>query len=133
MKTLVLIAGAFASAALFVQTTETKTAMGFQQLTAIVPDGPANLKLHLMSSDANGQPVAGKPFSATEEHRTVQTLADGTHIEHSDTNQYARDDQGRTRSEFGPKGFTHAMIRDPVAGVYFDLDTVNKTAHKFPG
>src|SRR6202021_1822966 len=45
-------------------------------------------------------------------------------------NPYYRDDQGRTRNEFGPKGATHVMIHDPVAGYSVDLDFASKTAHK---
>src|SRR5260370_29246110 len=44
-------------------------------------------------------PVAGKPFSATEVRRTVQTLSDGTRVNHSDTTRFYRDAQGRMRAE----------------------------------
>src|ERR1044071_4532962 len=44
-------------------------------------------------------PVVGRPFSATEIRKTVQTLGDGTRLEHSDTTRFYRDGQGRMRAE----------------------------------
>ena len=74
--------------------------------------------------------VTGKPFSATETHRSVQMLANGAKIEHSDSNQFYRDDQGRTRAEQTFDGQTVVVIMDPVKRVVAILDPVKKTAHK---
>src|SRR5581483_3552956 len=68
-------------------------------------------------------PVTGKPFSATEVRRTTQTLADGSHVEQSETAAFARDAQGRMRSANGAK----AMIYDPAAGVIYNLDLATST------
>jgi hypothetical protein len=81
--------------------------------------------------DANGQnrldgqsgPVLGKPFTATEVRHTTQTLADGTHVDRSDTSTFARDDHGRMRTA-GDKAI---LIFDPVAGFNYSLDPYSKT------
>src|SRR5882724_4051165 len=44
-----------------------------------------------------GKTVKDKPFSATEERRTLQGLGDGTRIDKSETDKYYRDGLGRTR------------------------------------
>jgi len=74
--------------------------------------------------------VAGKPFSATETRRTLQVLANGARIEHSDNNQLYRDDQGRTRAEQTFNGKTIIVIMDPVAKSVLILDREAKTARK---
>lgn len=71
-------------------------------------------------------------MSATEEHHTVQVLSDGTRIENTESNAFYRDEQGRTRNEFGPSGATHVMIHDPVAGYSMMLEPESKIAHKMP-
>ena len=77
------------------------------------------------------QAVVGKPFSATEERRTVQTLGDGTQLENSDSNLYYRDSQGRTRVEQTVQGRTRIVITDPVAHTTVVLDpATKKTARK---
>jgi hypothetical protein len=76
------------------------------------------------------QAVAGKPFSATEERKTVQTLGDGTQLENSDSNLFYRDSQGRTRVEQTVQGRTRIVIADPVAQTTVVLDPATKTARK---
>jgi hypothetical protein len=79
------------------------------------------------------------PYSATEESSRVQTLADGTHITQKPrVSKIYRDSQGRTRTEqsfcnFDPNDglvFTIVIIRDPVDGVGYVLDTQNHIAHR---
>jgi hypothetical protein len=74
-----------------------------------------------------GQVVTGSPFSAREERKTVQTLADGTVIESSDTSMLYRDAQGRTRIEQTMQGRTRVSISDPVAGVRLQVDPQERT------
>jgi hypothetical protein len=132
MKTSILIAGALAAAGLFAQGPEPHV-MAFQQLGVAGGPGGGNVTIRAFGPDGpNGQTVAGKPLSATEERHTVQVLADGTHIENTDSNAFYRDEQGRTRSEFGPAGATRVMIHDPVAGYSVMLEPESKTAHKMP-
>jgi hypothetical protein len=76
--------------------------------------------------------VTGKPFSATESRRTVQMLANGTKLESSDSNQFYRDDQGRTRVEQTVNGRTVTVIMDPVARFVMILDRETKSFHKNP-
>jgi hypothetical protein len=76
--------------------------------------------------------VTGKPFSATEVRRTVQMLANGAKLENSDSNQFYRDDQGRTRAEQTVNGRTTIVIMDPVARIVAILDRSAKTVRKTP-
>jgi hypothetical protein len=76
-----------------------------------------------------GQVVVGKPVSATEERKTVQTLADGTLIENSDSDLFYRDAQGRIRVEQSVPG-RMILITDPVTHTTIALDPATKTAHK---
>src|SRR5215471_7842931 len=71
-------------------------------------------------------PVLGRPFSATEVRKTVQTLADGTRLEHSDTSRFYRDGQGRMRVESPNR----VEIFDFVSGVEYDVSQENKTYRK---
>jgi hypothetical protein len=71
--------------------------------------------------------VAGRPFSATEERHSTQTLGDGTHIETSETNKLFRDEEGRTRTE--RKDGTVSIV-DPVAGYSLELNPDDRTAVK---
>lgn len=74
-----------------------------------------------------GSLVTGKPLSATEERHTLQVLGDGTRIENTETNNFFRDDQGRTRTE-RPDG--SAVIQNPVDGFVAELNANTKTVHK---
>ena len=74
--------------------------------------------------------VTGKPFSATETRRTVQPLANGAKIEHSDSNLFYRDDQGRTRAEQTVDGRAIIVIMDPVAKSVIVLNRDQKTAKR---
>lgn len=87
-----------------------------------------------------GPPVKGSPYSATVTTESVQTLANGTKINHKTTASVYRDSEGRTRREqtFGSIGAFRAsgdapqmtFIEDPVAGVRYVLDARNHTAEK---
>jgi len=68
-------------------------------------------------------PVIGKPFSAIEVRRSVQTLNDGTLVENSDTSHFYRDAEGRMRAE-SP---TRAEIIDPVSHLHYDLNPKDKS------
>jgi len=74
--------------------------------------------------------VPGKPFSALETRQSVQTLANGAKIEHSDSNLFYRDDQGRTRAEQSVDGRKTIVIMDPVAHQVTILNPGNKTARR---
>ena len=115
-----MIAGAFAaSAALYGQG---------------APEGPASYQFAVASgpklftySTIGDAVVTGRPFSATEERKSSQTLGDGTHIETTEANRLYRDEQGRTRQERKDGGIS---IYDPVAGFRAQLDPSTKTATK---
>src|SRR5215469_18627513 len=71
-------------------------------------------------------PVIGKPMSGKEVRRHVQTLADGTQVENSETTLFYRDAMGRMRDERE----NEALIYDPVAGCVYHLWKPTKTATK---
>ncbi|MEQ1884861.1 MAG: hypothetical protein ABL967_07350 [Bryobacteraceae bacterium] len=92
---------------------------------------------------SSGTPVKGAPYAADAVTESVQTLADGNRIVSHSSASIARDGQGRGRREqsignLGPlalPGETPRLvtITDPVSGVNYSLDSVNKIATKLPG
>ena len=88
------------------------------------------------------QPVLNAPYSGEQIQEHQQTLADGTHINQVNSRQMMyRDSQGRTRTEramfpmmdkngSGQPSPQVVEIMDPVQGVSYTLDTVNKIAHR---
>ena len=84
---------------------------------------------------------SGAPYSAIGTTETVQTLADGNHIAHTNASHYYRDSSGRTRTELslsavGPftleESSTVVMITDPVAKQRFVLHPEQKRADLLP-
>lgn len=106
------------------------------------PAGPFAERMELMGFEGlnPGKIVKGAPFSATASSETKQTLQDGSNIVRTTSSTLYRDSQGRSRREvtlsgFGPlqtSGTARTMITigDPVAGVHYMLDPVQKVAHK---
>ena len=120
-KLLVLIAGVgLCSAGLHSQTTS--KASSFQPPSWIYSPSPSHGRIEGMQSG----PILGKPFSATEVRRTLQTLSDGTQVDHSDISKFYRDSQGRMRAESPER----VEIFDFVAGLEYDLHPHNKTYQK---
>jgi hypothetical protein len=82
--------------------------------------------------------VKGVPFSADTQTEFTQTLSNGQKIYRKSVATLARDSEGRTRREqtidaIGPyAGTPHQTIsiNDPVAGVNYILDPVNRVASK---
>ncbi len=84
--------------------------------------------------------LKGAPYSADRTTETIQVLADGNRITHSNKSSFARDGEGRTRLDtqiqhFGPVGAaeeaaTSTFINDPVAKASYTLDAKNKIAYK---
>jgi len=101
------------------------------------PGGPGDFAFMHGEFGFAGKVVAGAPYSAQASTQFTQTLADGTHIQRSNTATVARDSQGRTRSEqtvssigrlsaSGGAPKTTVFIHDPVASMSYVLDS---TAH----
>jgi len=126
MKIRLLILAVIAGALLLAQAPPAPPHDWFFQAIGGPEGGPATFHMEAM----HGPTVTGKPLSATEQHHSLQTLADGTRIEKTESNAFYRDEQGRTRVEHTIGGVTHVMIHDPVAGYGIMLDPVNKVAHK---
>jgi len=86
-------------------------------------------------------PRSGAPYSGIGTTETVQTLADGNHIVHTNASHYYRDSSGRTRTELslsavGPftldESSTVVMITDPVAKQRFVLHPEQKRGEVLP-
>ena len=86
-------------------------------------------------------PISGAPYCADMTTTSIQTLADGNQIQHTSKASTCRDSQGRIRSEqYLPEpqgngasaGETVKLItiQDPVAGVSYVLDPIQKVAHR---
>jgi len=143
MKTLLtMLAIPATAAALFAQDTiilaQKKTAEA--QLMAQGPVGmvafsgePGNFQFITHEFSIDGRPVTNAPYSADEKTESVQTLADGTRISNTSTAKVYRDSQGRTRRELTlPNNMTVVTIFDPVAGVNYTYNSMEKIARKMP-
>lgn len=85
-----------------------------------------------------GKIVKGAPYSADVSNETTRTLADGNTIHQTSSGRIYRDGEGRTREEPSlqvlgsavPGGNVPqlAFIYDPVAGVSYVLNLMNRTA-----
>jgi hypothetical protein len=85
-----------------------------------------NTVVHNLRPEGQTGPVLGHPFSATEVRQTRQTLADGTHVNHSDTSAFYRDAQGRMRTQSPER----VIVYDPVARFTYTLDPAHKVYEK---
>ncbi len=128
---MLLAAGLMGAAALLAQTPQQAQVQAmaqqlqqfFQQVQALDAGGRVGVRSPTL-------PAAelGKPFSATITTHTSQTYSDGTIVNHTTTVIQYRDSEGHTRVETDtPNGKTIA-IRDPVAGLVYNLDPAAKTA-----
>ena len=107
------------------------------------PAAGAQMQLEYIVAELGGKVVKGAPYSAEEITETKQVLADGNRIIRKRSAMVYRDGQGRTRREqtlgaVGPlsanarESGQSVVINDPVAGVNYVLDPVNRTARKLP-
>lgn len=121
-----LAMGLACQAALLAQTQP--GAMGFQQADSLAA-GRGGRGINIVPLL---RPEAGKPFSATVTTQTTQTFLDGTHVSQTTSTMQYRDADGRTRIERNGPGDNplNITIRDPVAGVTYNLDPARKTAVK---
>lgn len=103
--------------------------------------GPKGGMFAMSVRDMDVAPVKGAPFCATVVTDHSQTFADGNRIHTNDSSTLCRDSEGRTRREAalnllgaGSEKSAEKLITimDPVAGVRYLLDPVNKVAHKMP-
>jgi hypothetical protein len=103
----------------------------YGNLPSLAPGIPATFSCYAspcqLDEGFGNRVVRGKPFSATEERRSLQVLGDGTRIENTETNRLYRDGEGRTRVEEMNGTVT---IYDPVANLRVELNQATKTARK---
>jgi hypothetical protein len=79
----------------------------------------------------SGKTVKGAPYSAQAVNESVQALADGNRITHTNTSMLYRDSQGRERREESSGGTVRSIfISDPVESVNYALEPRSKMAHK---
>jgi hypothetical protein len=77
--------------------------------------------------------IKGAPYSAQVVVESTQALADGNRIVQRSTGRVYRDSEGRVRREEDRTiGGPSVSIVDPVAGVSFALDVINRVAWKTP-
>jgi hypothetical protein len=121
MKTYAIMAVAGLQAlALQAQTTISASGPVFQYMV----NGPEEVGFKMVNLEGiTGKAVTGRPFSATEQRHTVQTLGDGTKIENDDTDKFFRDDQGRTRVE---RSNGAVILHDPAQGMSAEMNSSNK-------
>lgn len=101
--------------------------------------GHGEMQIMGLEGGKPGVVVTSAPFSGKEVTNQTQTLPDGTHIVRTNTAQFYRDSQGRTRIERTFSGMgpwsggtprTTIEIFDPVANVMYMLDPSTSTATK---
>jgi len=105
--------------------------------------GPGDFAMVRPEFGMAGKVVTGAPYSAQAVTQFNQTLADGNHIQRTNTASVARDSQGRTRTErsvgaIGPLAGSGSaskavFINDPVGGMSYMLDASSHTARQLPG
>jgi hypothetical protein len=71
--------------------------------------------------------IAGAPFSAVAKTESMTLFSDGNRIVRTNTVQYYRDGQGRTRIERGDGPNRVISISDPVSGERYIVRPENKT------
>ncbi len=129
---LVLMSSSLFTSGALSQTVETST----QQSRVTNQHKSCSMSFGPMSVTLVSGPTA--PYSATEEHSSVQTLSDGTHITPKPvTVKIYRDSQGRRRREESlcrgrdddDEGEL-VTILDPVAGFEYILDMQNHITHR---
>jgi len=106
---------------------------------AFAPQG-ATLQFIAAEGGFGGKLVKNAPYTGEGISEFTQTLADGTRIKRQSSSKFARDSEGRTRTEhtigslgpWAPAGEMPivANITDPVAGVVYLLNDKEKTAEK---
>jgi hypothetical protein len=104
--------------------------------------GPGDFAMVRPEFGMAGKVVTGAPYSAQAVTQFTQTLADGNHIQRTNTASVARDSQGRTRTErsvgaIGPLAGSGSaskavFINDPVGAMSYMLDASSHTARQTP-
>lgn len=120
-KAVIISAGVIASAVLYGQSFEP----GTQAYQFAAASSPVNQVFTYTT--IGGPTVTGRPYSASEERKSTQTLGDGTRIETTEANRLFRDERGRTRIERKDGSIS---IYDPVEGFNAELNPATKTATK---
>src|SRR5579872_5044300 len=113
---------------------------GFSSSFSKGPDGASHGTANFNIAPHIPPAITNAPYAGELVTETVQTLADGTHITHTNLGpgqKTWRDSQGRVRTErrIGPQDDPNAASRiseisDPVTGYVYVLDNINRVAHR---
>ena len=102
----------------------------FKIIVPRTPTSPAKLAPH----PATAATIPNAPFSGTRIATGAQILADGTRIERPAQTTFSdwRDNQGRVRTEWPPRGNVPGgiEIKDPTTGFVYNLDYLNHVAYR---
>lgn len=102
----------------------------FKIIVPRTPTSPAKLAPH----PATAATIPNAPFSGTRIATGAQILADGTRIERTPQTTFSawRDNQGRVRTEWPPRGIVPGgvEIKDPTTGFVYNLDYLNHIAYR---
>jgi len=105
--------------------------------------GPGDFAMVRAEFGVSNKVITGAPYSAQAVTTFTQALANGDHIQRTNSASIWRDSQGRTRvdrsvanvgalSAAGGAGARAVVIHDPVAGMSYALDPSSKTARSTP-
>ena len=128
---MVLFAGAFSAVWLLPQTTGNgigKVNFAPSQQAEIIGEPDGGFRILFNADPGTIQPLSGRPFSATQTNKTVQTLGDGTEISNSSSTQLYRDVLGRTRTESTVGAVKVVVVRDPVNNFILRMNPDTKEA-----
>jgi len=99
--------------------------MFLPQQTEVYGESDGQWSIQLNTGPGGVQAISGRPFSATETSKTVQTLGDGTEITNSNSRTLYRDILGRVRTEYANQDLI--VVRDDVNGYTLRIFPQQKT------
>jgi len=123
----------FASARVSTQEVLPNFTMAWQEGVARVVENDGVTTALNFRMPVEAKVVKGAPFSADIVTESIQTLADGNRIVQRTSTRMYRDSEGRVRREEARGSDSPFIsIADPVGGVSYSLDPVNRVARQTP-
>ena len=93
------------------------TSVSAQQPTWVGSPDWSAITVHMTTPAGQMGPILHRPFSAIEVRHSQQVLADGTHVDHTDTSNFYRDAEGRMRVQ----GTRVVVLFDPTIDATYTL------------
>ena len=123
----------FASVPVSTQEVLPNFTMGWQEGVARVIENDGVTTALNFRMPVEAKVVKGAPFSADIVTESIQTLADGNRIVQRTSTRMYRDSEGRVRREEARGSDSPFIsITDPVGGLSYSLDPVNRVARQTP-